>query len=61
MERLLNKFGNIKNIVIADKKEFRKINGIGKKTVKKVKNVLEHNLFEEETVSLDVVKNTKHH
>ena len=43
---LFNKFGNIKNIANADKKEFKGIKSIGKKTAEKVKHKLETNVFD---------------
>lgn len=44
LEMLFSKFGNIRSIANADKKEF-KIKSIGKRTVEKVRDVLESNIF----------------
>ena len=42
---LFNRFKNIKNIANADKKEFRGIKSIGKKTAEKMRNNLESDIF----------------
>lgn len=41
---LLNRFGNIKNIVNASEKELLDVTGIGKKTAEKIQNVLKEDL-----------------
>ena len=46
LETIFSKFGSMKNIAIADKKEFKGIKSIGKKTVEKIKNTLECNIFD---------------
>lgn len=46
LEALFSKFGSIRNIANADKREFNGIKSIGKKTVEKVKNNLDSNIFE---------------
>jgi len=46
LDILFSRFGSIRNIANADKKEFKKLRYIGKKTVEKVKGALEDNMFE---------------
>ena len=45
LELLFSEFGNIGEMANAKKKEFRKISGVGKRTVEKVKKALEENIF----------------
>ncbi len=45
LEILFSKFGNIRNMVNADKKEFKGLKSVGKKTIEKVKNTLETDIF----------------
>lgn len=47
LEILFSKFGNIKNIANADKKDFKGIKSVGRKTINKIKNLLETDIFEE--------------
>lgn len=46
LEILFLKFGSLKNIADADKKESKRIKSIGKKTIEKVKGALESDIFE---------------
>ena len=46
LEILFSKFGNIKNIANANKKELRGIKSVGKKTIEKIRNKLESNIFQ---------------
>lgn len=46
LEILFSRFGSIKNIANAGKKEFKGIKSIGKTTVEKVKDTLNSNVFE---------------
>ena len=48
LEILFSKFGSIKNIVNAEKRDFKGIKSIGKRTVEKFKSMLEKNIFEGE-------------
>lgn len=45
LEILYNHFGSIRNIADADKKEFKGIKFIGRKTKEKINNVLDCNIF----------------
>ena len=46
LEILFSKFGSISNIAKADKKDFKGLKSIGKKTAEKIKQTLELNIFE---------------
>ena len=45
LEILFSKFENIKNIANADKKEFKGVKSIGKKTTEKLRDALGSNIF----------------
>lgn len=46
LEILYNNFGSISNMALANKREFKEINSIGKKTIEKLKAALNSNIFE---------------
>ncbi|MBI3036099.1 hypothetical protein HYY71_07305 [Candidatus Woesearchaeota archaeon] len=51
LEMLFSRFDNIRNIMNAEKKDFKELSGIGESTVKSIKKSLESNIFKSHKLS----------